>query len=136
MKKRSVRLWGILLGAVIALTGCVEGGTPPETSNSGGTGEVAASDETIKVGILHSLSGTMAISEVSVKDAEMLAIEEINAAGGVLGKQIEPVIEDGASDWPTLRKRPESCFNRIRWPLFLADGPRRVERRCSRVRAE
>ncbi|MBY0219332.1 urea ABC transporter substrate-binding protein [Paenibacillus illinoisensis] len=105
MKKRSVRLWGILLGAVIALTGCVEGGTPPETTNSGGTGEVAASDETIKVGILHSLSGTMAISEVSVKDAEMLAIEEINAAGGVLGKQIEPVIEDGASDWPTFAEK-------------------------------
>ncbi|WJH30846.1 urea ABC transporter substrate-binding protein [Paenibacillus sp. CC-CFT742] len=105
MKKRSVRLWGILLGAVIALTGCVEGGTPPETSNSDGTGEVAASDETIKVGILHSLSGTMAISEVSVKDAEMLAIEEINAAGGVLGKQIEPVIEDGASDWPTFAEK-------------------------------
>ncbi|PYY27643.1 urea ABC transporter substrate-binding protein [Paenibacillus illinoisensis] len=105
MKKISVRLWGILLGAVIALTGCVEGGTPPEASNSGGTGEVAASDETIKVGILHSLSGTMAISEVSVKDAEMLAIEEINAAGGVLGKQIEPVIEDGASDWPTFAEK-------------------------------
>ncbi|MCG7385187.1 urea ABC transporter substrate-binding protein [Paenibacillus sp. ACRRY] len=105
MKKRSVRLWGILLGAVIALTGCVEGGTPPEASNSGGTGEVAASDETIKVGILHSLSGTMAISEVSVKDAEMLAIEEINAAGGVLGKQIEPVVEDGASDWPTFAEK-------------------------------
>ncbi|MFK0522426.1 urea ABC transporter substrate-binding protein [Paenibacillus sp. 7516] len=105
MKKRSVRLWGVLLGAVIALTGCVEGGTPPEASNSGGTGEVAASDETIKVGILHSLSGTMAISEVSVKDAEMLAIEEINAAGGVLGKQIEPVIEDGASDWPTFAEK-------------------------------
>ena len=47
----------------------------------------------------------MAISEVSVKDAEMLAIEEINAAGGVLGKQIEPVIEDGASDWPTFAEK-------------------------------
>ncbi|MGF9697681.1 urea ABC transporter substrate-binding protein [Paenibacillus sp. MABNR03] len=105
MKKRSVKLWGILLGAVIALTGCVEGGTPPETSGSGGTGETAASNETIKVGILHSLSGTMAISEVSVKDAEMLAIEEINAAGGVLGKQIEPVVEDGASDWPTFAEK-------------------------------
>ena len=88
MKKRAVRLWSILLGTVIALTGCVEGGTPPETSSSGGTGEAYASGETIKVGILHSLSGTMAISEVSVKDAEMLAIEEINAAGGVLGKPV------------------------------------------------
>jgi urea transport system substrate-binding protein len=52
----------------------------------------------IKVGVLQSLSGTMAISEVTVKNAEMLAIDEINAAGGVLGKQIEAVVEDGASD--------------------------------------
>jgi urea transport system substrate-binding protein len=59
----------------------------------------------IKVGILHSLSGTMSISEVSVKDAEIMAIEEINAAGGVLGKQIVPVIEDGASDWPTFAEK-------------------------------
>ncbi|WP_339189100.1 urea ABC transporter substrate-binding protein [Paenibacillus sp. FSL R5-0490] len=105
MKKRSVKLWSILLGAVIVMTGCVEGTAPPEASGSGGTGEPAASGEPIKVGILHSLSGTMAISEVSVKDAEMLAIEEINAAGGVLGKQIEPVIEDGASDWPTFAEK-------------------------------
>lgn len=52
---------------------------------------------TIRVGILHSLSGTMAISEASLKDAELMAIHEINAAGGVLGHLIEPVIEDGAS---------------------------------------
>ncbi|HEY9836221.1 MAG TPA: urea ABC transporter substrate-binding protein, partial [Vampirovibrionales bacterium] len=51
----------------------------------------------VKVGILHSLSGTMAIGEASLKDAELMAIAEINAAGGVLGKAIEPVIEDGAS---------------------------------------
>ena len=53
---------------------------------------------TVKVGVLHSLSGTMAISEVTVKNATMLAIDQINASGGVLGKKIEPVIEDGASD--------------------------------------
>lgn len=55
--------------------------------------------ETIKIGILHSLSGTMAISESSVVDATLLAIEEINAKGGVLGQQIEPIIRDGKSDW-------------------------------------
>lgn len=55
-------------------------------------------DETVKVGLLHSLTGSMAISEVSVRDAELLAIEEINANGGVLGKQIKYVEEDGASD--------------------------------------
>ncbi len=56
------------------------------------------SGATVKVGILHSLSGTMAISETSVRDAEMLAINEINAAGGVFGKQIVAVQEDGASE--------------------------------------
>jgi urea transport system substrate-binding protein len=61
--------------------------------------------DTIKVGLLHSLSGTMSISEVTVRDSELMAIDEINAAGGVLGKQIEPVIEDGASDWPTFAEK-------------------------------
>lgn len=55
-------------------------------------------DSTIRVGILHSLSGTMAISEASLKDAELMAIAQINEAGGVLGRLIEPVIEDGASN--------------------------------------
>ncbi|NUP01323.1 MAG: urea ABC transporter substrate-binding protein [Nonomuraea sp.] len=59
----------------------------------------------IKVGLLHSLSGTMAISEVTVRDAELLAIEEINKAGGVLGKKLVPVVEDGASDWPTFAEK-------------------------------
>lgn len=67
--------------------------------------EAAATGDTIKVGILHSLSGTMAISEVSVKDATLMAIEEINAAGGIMGKMLEPVIEDGASDWPTFAEK-------------------------------
>ena len=64
----------------------------------------------IKVGILHSLSGTMSISEVSVKDAELLAIEEINAAGGVMGKKLEPVVEDGASDWPTFAEKAKKLI--------------------------
>ncbi len=68
--------------------------------------------DTIKVGILHSLSGTMAISETTVKEAEMLAIKEINKAGGVLGKQIEPIIEDGASDWPTFAEKAEKLIDR------------------------
>ncbi len=61
--------------------------------------------DTIKVGLLHSLSGTMSISEVTVRDSELMAIDEINAKGGVLGKQIEPVVEDGASDWPTFAEK-------------------------------
>jgi urea transport system substrate-binding protein len=59
----------------------------------------ARAQDTIKVGVLHSLTGTMAISEVSLRDVVMMAVDEINAEGGVLGKQIEPVIVDPASDW-------------------------------------
>ncbi len=73
--------------------------------------EVAASGDTIKVGILHSLSGTMAISETTVVEAEKLAIQEINAAGGVLGKQIEAIVEDGASDWPTFAEKAEKLID-------------------------
>ncbi|GAB4421238.1 MAG: urea ABC transporter substrate-binding protein [Anaerolineae bacterium] len=76
------------------------------TAEATAEAEAATSEEgPIKVGILHSLSGTMAISEVSVKDATMMAIEEINAAGGVLGRQLEVVLEDGASDWPTFAEK-------------------------------
>jgi len=69
--------------------------------NKGGGNETAAAGsggETVKVGVLQSLTGTMAISEVTVKNAEVMAIDEINAAGGVMGKQIEAIVEDGASD--------------------------------------
>jgi urea transport system substrate-binding protein len=65
----------------------------------------------IKVGILHSLSGTMALSETSLVEAEMLAIEEINANGGLLGKQLVPMREDGASDWPTFAEKAEKLID-------------------------
>lgn len=70
----------------------------------------AATGGTIKVGVLHSLSGTMAISEKSLVDATLLAIEEINAAGGVLGKKIEPIVEDGNSDWPTFAEKAKKLI--------------------------
>ncbi len=63
------------------------------------------SPDPIKVGILHSLSGTMAISEKSVVQTTMMAIDEINRSGGVLGRQIEAIVEDGESDWPTFREK-------------------------------
>lgn len=72
----------------------------------------AAGEDTIPVGILHSLTGTMSISEVSVKDAELMAIEEINAKGGVLGKKLKPVIEDGASDWPTFAEKAKKLLQK------------------------
>jgi len=61
--------------------------------------------DTIKVGILHSLSGTMAISETSLKDVALMTIAEINASGGVLGKQLEPVVVDPASNWPLFAEK-------------------------------
>ncbi|MGN1423628.1 MAG: urea ABC transporter substrate-binding protein [Oscillospiraceae bacterium] len=81
----------------LTLTGC------GEKSGSGG--------ETVKVGLLHSLTGSMAISEKSVRDAEVLAIEEINAAGGVLGKQIVYVEEDGASEPSTFATKAEKLID-------------------------
>ncbi|MGK7943746.1 MAG: urea ABC transporter substrate-binding protein, partial [Microcystaceae cyanobacterium] len=97
------------LGTSLLLKAC-GGDTQQATDNTNTTpspdaSPVAASGDTIKVGILHSLSGTMAISETTVVEAEKLAIEEINAAGGVLGKQIEIVEEDGQSDWPTFAEK-------------------------------
>ena len=61
--------------------------------------------ETIKVGVLHSLSGTMAISETVLKDVALMAIEEINAKGGVMGKKLEPVVVDPASNWPLFAEK-------------------------------
>ncbi|MFI5838943.1 urea ABC transporter substrate-binding protein [Catenuloplanes sp. NPDC051500] len=93
------------LAVTLAVTSACVGEEP-----SGGT----SSGDTIKVGVLHSLSGTMAISEVTVRDAELLAIEEINAAGGVLGKKLEPVVEDGASDWPTFAEKAQKLISQDR----------------------
>jgi urea transport system substrate-binding protein len=71
----------------------------------------ASPGDAIKVGVLHSLSGTMAISETSVRDATLLAIEEINAAGGVMNKKLEPIVEDGASDWPTFAEKSKKLIS-------------------------
>ena len=59
----------------------------------------AADKEPIKIGVLHSLSGTMAISEVSLRDVVLMAIDEINAKGGIMGRQVKPVVVDPASNW-------------------------------------
>jgi len=72
----------------------------------------ARAQEVVKVGILHSMTGTIALAEASVVDAEKLAIDEINAAGGVLGRKIEAVVEDGASDWPTFAEKARKLLER------------------------
>lgn len=116
MSRRSftVLLGTATLGALAALGtgGCTGSAVVQVAAGGAGTtagGAAGGTDgvfgDTIKVGILHSLSGTMAISETSVRDAEMLAIDEINAAGGVLGKQLVPVVEDGASNNATFAEK-------------------------------
>src|SRR3990172_4281673 len=71
----------------------------------------AEEKEPIKVGVLHSLSGTMAISEVSLHDVVLMAIDEINAEGGLLGgRKVVPVVEDPASDWPTFAEKAKKLI--------------------------
>lgn len=90
--------------ASITLAGCSKPAEKSEATQPE-TKAAAPSGDTIKVGILHSLSGTMAISETSLKDTALMAINEINANGGVLGKKLEAVVVDPASDWPLFAER-------------------------------
>ena len=71
----------------------------------------ASAQDTIKVGVLHSLSGTMAISETVLKDTVLMAIDEINAKGGVLGKKLEPVVVDPASNWPLFAEKAKQLIS-------------------------
>ena len=75
-----------------------------------GFGTLASAADTIKVGVLHSLSGTMAISETVLKDTVLMAIDEINAKGGLLGKQLEPVVVDPASNWPLFAEKAKQLI--------------------------
>ncbi|MFQ3191418.1 MAG: urea transport system substrate-binding protein [Paraglaciecola sp.] len=71
---------------------------------------LAVTDDTVTVGILHSLTGTMAISETGAQEAEKLAIKQINESGGILGRQIKIIQEDGASDWPTFAEKSKKLL--------------------------
>ena len=81
----------------------------PATSAINTTG-LAVTDTEVTVGILHSVTGTMAISETGSVQAEKLAIEQINASGGVLGRKIKYIQEDGASDWPTFAEKAKKLL--------------------------
>ena len=103
-------------GTSLLLKAC---GAPTDTAAEGDAPSTASEGDVIKVGILHSLSGTMAISETTVVEAEKLAIKEINEAGGVLGKQIEAVVEDGASDWPTFAEKAGKLIDKDAVPVIF-----------------
>lgn len=73
---------------------------------------VMAASDTIKVGVLHSLSGTMAISETTLKDTMLMLIEQQNKKGGLLGKKLEPVVVDPASDWPLFAEKTRELLSK------------------------
>ncbi len=64
-----------------------------------------AADDTIKIGVLHSLSGTMAISETTLKDTVLMMVDDLNKKGGLLGKKVEAVVVDPASNWPLFAEK-------------------------------
>jgi len=78
---------------------------------SGATAEAAKAEETIKVGVLHSLSGTMAISETTLKDVMLMLVEEQNKKGGLLGKKLEAVVVDPASNWPLFAEKARELIS-------------------------
>ena len=75
-------------------------------------GMTAHAADTIKVGVLHSLSGTMAISETALKETVLMTIDEINKSGGVLGKKLEPVVVDPASNWPLFAEKARQLLTK------------------------
>ncbi len=98
MKRRSF-VKGIAAGAIVTAASLIPG-------------QYALAADTIKVGVLHSLSGTMAISETVLKDVTLMAIDEINAKGGVLGKKLEPVVVDPASNWPLFAEKARQLLSK------------------------
>jgi len=101
-----------LVAVGLTLTAC--GSKAGESTDAGAAGSASCLDtsgDTVKVGSLNSLSGTMAISEVTVRDSIAMAVEEINADGGVLGKQIEIVAEDGASEPTVFAEKAEKLIS-------------------------
>jgi urea transport system substrate-binding protein len=107
--RRGVLRGAAAMSAAAALPGLAKAAGKPPTSAVNTTG-LAVTDDTVTVGILHSVTGTMAISETGSVEAEKLAIQQINESGGVLGRQIKFIQEDGASDWPTFAEKAKKLL--------------------------
>lgn len=102
------RLAQILLVGLLGLAGSATAADYPTAKVN--TTNLAVTDQVVKVGILHSITGTMAISETGSVEAEKLAIKQINDMGGILGRKIEIIQEDGASDWPTFAEKSKKLL--------------------------
>jgi urea transport system substrate-binding protein len=103
----------------LSACGSSSSSTPSSSGTSSSSGAAAAGGAGVKVGVLQSLSGTMSISEVAVKNSELLAIKEINAAGGVLGKQIDPIVEDGESKPEVFAQKIDKLLNSDKVPVVF-----------------
>lgn len=140
MKQRSQKkgitiILSLCLTLAVFLTGCgssnANGGSSStagtDTSSGSSTSNTASTaaskdssgSDTVPIGIVHSLTGTMSISEVAVKNAELMAIDEINKKGGLLGKQLKPIVEDGASDWPTFAEKAKLLLQKYKVPVIF-----------------
>lgn len=97
---------GVLMGMMLSANSFAESFPTAKINKTG----LAVTDKTVKVGILHSVTGTMAISETGSVEAEKLAIKQINDMGGILGRKIEIIQEDGASDWPTFAEKSKKLL--------------------------
>ena len=117
VSRRSVLAGGAALTSSLFAPGYLRAQDYP-TSEVNTTG-LAVTDETATVGILHSVTGTMAISETGSVQAEKLAIAQINALGGVLGRQLDYIQEDGASDWPTFAEKARKLLVNDRVPSVM-----------------
>src|ERR1700682_5070222 len=78
---------------------------------SGAAAPVKAED-TIKIGVLHSLSGTMAISETTLKDTVLMMVDDLNKRGGLLGKKVEAIVVDPASNWPLFAEKARELITK------------------------
>jgi urea transport system substrate-binding protein len=99
----------LIAGVAVAGLMLAACGSDDNTASSGG--DTTPEAESVKVGVIQSLSGTMSISEVAVKNSEILAIEEINKAGGVLGKTLVPIVEDGESKPEVFATKVDKLLN-------------------------
>ncbi|MBP0616997.1 urea ABC transporter substrate-binding protein [Jiella sp. KSK16Y-1] len=109
MLRRKLMIGAAAMALSVAVLPRVGLAQTPPTSEVNTTG-LAVTDDTVTVGILHSITGTMAISETGSVQAEKLAIKQINDMGGVLGRKIEVVQEDGSSDWPTFAEKAKKLL--------------------------
>jgi urea transport system substrate-binding protein len=109
-KQRSFFKKGSLMKTIAALPVMMMLSYSSLTAAEVNTTGLAVTDKEVTVGILHSLTGTMAISETGAQEAEKLAIKQINDMGGILGRQIKIIQEDGASDWPTFAEKSKKLL--------------------------